>query len=164
MSAEGVVGGSCACGAIEFVVILPVKWCTHCHCIACRRQHGAPIVTWFGVDRERFKLAGREHLKWYICSEDAKRGFCTNCGTPLFFMSTRWPDEVHVTRVSLNSKVDITPHHHIHFDQHVTWFPFQDSLPRLGGKDGLEPMDRLTPPPECSPHTPTLPAPRSRKR
>jgi hypothetical protein len=99
-------------------------------------MHGAPIVTWFGVASENFRLAGREHLKWYICSEEAKRGFCMECGTPFLFMSTRWPDEVHVTRASLHGKVDITPGAHIFFDQHVEWFPFVDSLPCLGGRHG----------------------------
>lgn len=126
--------GGCACGAIKYVVTLPVKWCSNCHCRACRQQHGAPVVTWFGVDWEKFKLNGREHLKWYLCSEEAKRGFCVNCGTPFLFMSTEWPDEVHVARASLRGKVDIAPIGHIHFEQRVPWFPFEDSLPRRGGK------------------------------
>lgn len=151
MSTESMVTGSCACGAIKFVITLPVKWCTHCHCVACRRQHAAPLVTWCGVAWENFKLAGREHLKWYFCSEDAKRGFCTNCGTPLLFMSMRWPDDVHVARTSLRGKVNIIPGGHIHFDQHVQWFPFEDSLPRRGGKDGLEPMDQIMLPSKGTP-------------
>lgn len=154
MSAESTVLGSCACESIKFVVTLPVKWCTHCHCRACRRNHGAPIVTWFGVAWDNFRLAGREHLKWYVCSEDAKRGFCANCGTPFLFLSTRWPDEVHVTRASLNGKLNIAPIGHIHFDQHVPWFPFEDTLPRRGGQDGLEPMDQLTPQPMGKPRKP----------
>lgn len=142
MSAERKVLGSCACGSIKFRVTLPVRWCTHCHCSACRRNHGAAIVTWFGVPNENFRLAGREHLKWYGCSEDSKRGFCLNCGTPLLFMSTRWPDEVHVTRASLLGKVEINPGAHIYFEQRAEWFPFHDALPHLGGKHGIErPVD-----------------------
>lgn len=135
MSDESVAVGSCACGLVKYVVTLPVKWCAHCHCIACRQHHGAPVVTWFGVAAESFRLGGREHLKWFVCSEEAKRGFCTNCGTPLLFMSTRWPDEVHVTRASLLGRTDVLPRAHVHFDQHVKWSPLEDSLPRLGGLD-----------------------------
>ncbi len=138
MSDESRALGSCVCGSVKFVVTLPVLWCTHCHCRACRRQHSAAIVTWCGVAWENFRLAGRKHLKWYICSEDSKRGFCGNCGTPLLFMSTRWPDEVHVARASLHAKVDIIPIAHIHYGQHVSWFSFEDSLPRLGGQHGIE--------------------------
>ena len=143
MNAESMVAGSCACRSIRFLVVPPVKWCTHCHCNACRRQHGAAIVTWVGVPLGNFKLAGREHLKWYTCSDEAKRGFCINCGSPLLFMSTRWPEDVHVTRASFHGRLKIKPAFHIHFDQHVSWFPFEDSLPRLGGKTGTEPMETL---------------------
>ena len=154
MKVESMALGGCCCGRVRFVVNLPVKWCSHCHCISCRRQHGAPLVTWFGVAADNFKLAGREYLRWYICSEDAKRGFCTHCGTPMLFMSTRWPDEVHVARASLVTKADITSVGHIHFDQHAPWFPFEDSLPRWGGKDGLEPMENLPPSARPAPEIP----------
>ena len=133
MTSNEHVAGSCACGAIRFVVTLPVLWCTHCHCRSCCHHHGAAMVTWFGVASNNFRLSGREHLKWHLCSEDSKRGFCGNCGSPFLFLSTRWPDEVHVARASLLSEVDIVPGAHIFFDQHVSWFPVNDSLPRLGG-------------------------------
>lgn len=145
MSTQNHVFGSCACGAIKFVFTLPVRWCTHCHCHACRRHHGAGVVTWFGVASTDFRLSGRENLKWYICSEYTKRGFCINCGSPLLFMTARRPDEVHVARASLPDEVDaITPKAHIFFDQHVSWFTFEDPLPCYGGSDGVQPLGNLS--------------------
>jgi hypothetical protein len=146
MSTRNDVIGSCACGAVKFVFTLPVRWCSHCHCHSCRRHHGAAIVTWFGVAAADFRLAGRESLKWHICSEYTKRGFCVNCGSPLLFMTTRRPDEVHVARASLPGELDITPNAHIFFDQHVPWFPFEDSLPCYGGESGVQPIENLSPP------------------
>jgi len=145
MSVEPFAMGSCACGLVRYVVTQPVKWCSHCHCFSCRQQHGAPVVTWFGVAWEGFKLAGREHLKWYVCSEEAKRGFCTNCGTPFLFMSTRWPDEVHVARASLrSSKEEIVPTVHVHHDQQAQWFLFEDPLPKVGGLDPADTRVHVT--------------------
>ena len=140
MSTEDKALGCCSCKAVRFVIRLPVKYCVHCHCVDCRRSHGAAFVTWISVQREDFKLAGREHLKWYQCSGQARRGFCGNCGTPLFFVSTRWPGEIHLTRASLAHKVNVPPRAHIHFDKHVDWFPFEDSLPRVGGDTGVGPL------------------------
>lgn len=144
MSDKSHIVGRCACGAIKFVFLLPIRWCTHCHCHSCRHHHGAAVVTWLGVAADGFRLSGREHLKWHLCSEDSKRGFCSSCGSPLFFMSTRWPDEIHVARASLYEEVDVAPGAHIYFDQHVSWFPFEDSLPHFGGKNGIEPMEKPT--------------------
>jgi hypothetical protein len=140
MSERQSAAGTCLCGAVRFLIYLPVKFCVHCHCQSCRVMTGAAFVTWIGVPHQSFRLAGKGHLRWYICSEQAKRGFCHVCGTPLIFISTVWPDDVHVTRASIIGKVDIVPRFHIHFEQHVDWFEFEDSVPRLGGRSGREPL------------------------
>ena len=144
MSTPNQVTGSCACHAIKFSFTLPVLWCIHCHCRGCRRHHGAAFVTWIGVSSDSFQLSGEEHLKWRPCSSISKRGFCIDCGSPIFFASTRWPDEIHIARASLHGPVSITPIAHLFFDQHVSWFPFEDALARFGGQRGVQPMEELT--------------------
>lgn len=138
MSTENEAVGRCLCGAIAFVADLPALWCINCHCHFCRMANGAAFVTWFGVPSERFRLEGREHLKWWYGPNESKRGFCGNCGSNLIYLSTRWPDEVHVALGSILNQVDLSPIAHIFFDQHVGWYPFEDSLPRLGGDRGVE--------------------------
>ena len=98
------------------------------------------MVTWVAVTIENFKISGQKHLKWYQPTEKSRRGFCINCGTPLLYMSTRFPGDIHVTRASLVGIVDIQAKAHIFFDQHVSWFPFEDSLARLGGPEGTDPL------------------------
>jgi hypothetical protein len=139
MSNEPIIG-RCHCGIIRFLIKPPIKWCAHCHCPGCRMVHGAAMITWFGVDVPSLRLGGREHLKWYISSKEAKRGFCVHCGSPLLFMSTRWPDEVHVTRASIVTPFEVAPGGHVYFDQRVEWLVLGDQLPRLGGKTGMEPL------------------------
>ena len=34
---------------------------------------------------DALSVQGVEHLKWYHSSEKAKRGFCSNCGSALFW-------------------------------------------------------------------------------
>jgi hypothetical protein len=89
--------GGCLCGGIRFEVEQPTKWCAHCHCSLCRRAHGAGYVTWFGVARDRFLLDDSEQLlAWYRSTPGARRGFCSRCGSTLFFEGDRWPDERHI--------------------------------------------------------------------
>ncbi len=133
MSAENPALGSCYCGSVKFSIALPVKGCVHCHCLNCRRIHGAAMVTWVAVTLENFKVSGREHLKWIQSNVHSRRGFCTNCGTQMLYMSTRFPGDIHVTRASLLGKVDVPAKAHLYFDQHVDWFVFDDELPRLEG-------------------------------
>jgi hypothetical protein len=138
MSTENKAVGRCICGAVKFVADLPPLWCINCHCYFCRRSHGAAFVTWFGVPSKSFRLGGREHLKWWYSDEECKLGFCGNCGSSFLFLSAKWPDEVHVALGSIVNDVDISPTAHIFFDQHVGWYPFGDSLPRLGGERGFD--------------------------
>jgi ribosomal protein S18 acetylase RimI-like enzyme len=103
----------------------------------CRRAHGAAYVTWFGVERERLRLtAGAEALSRYASSPQATRAFCSRCGSMLFFESSRWPDEVHVTLASLHGELDHAPAAHVFFDDRARWVAIGDRLPRRGGPTG----------------------------
>lgn len=141
MNARDRAVGACCCGSVKFVITLPAKFCVHCHCRNCRAIHGAAMVTWVGVPIGQFKISGRRHLKWYQATEESRRGFCIHCGTPILYMSTKFPGDIHITRASLKGKVNITPYAHIFFDQHVDWCFFEDKLARLGGPEGTDPIE-----------------------
>ena len=134
--------GGCLCGAIRFEVTPPTKWCAHCHCSLCRRAHGAAFVTWFGVDRSAFELvSGEDDLSWYRSTPGARRGFCSRCGSTIFFASERWADEVHIALASMDGPIDRQPSAHVFYDSHVAWNAIGDELPRRGGDSGVEPLE-----------------------
>ena len=100
----------------------------------CRRAQGAGFVTWLGTRAERFELIGdADCLRTYRSSPEATRSFCGRCGTPLFFESTRWPGELHITLGSVDPELaaQLQPQAHVHWVEHVPWIgEFHDSLPR----------------------------------
>jgi len=131
--------GRCLCGAVRFEVTPPTKWCAHCHCSLCRRAHGAAFVTWFGVERPSFELvAGSDDLSWYQSTAEARRGFCSRCGSTLFFESERWADEIHIALAHMDGPIDRSPKTHVFYDAHVDWFEVGDELDPLGGPTGTE--------------------------
>jgi hypothetical protein len=110
----------------------------------CRKVHGAALVTWVGVTMENFKIFGQENLRWYRHAEPNKatrRGFCGNCGSPMVYLSTKFPGDVHVPRASLEGAPPIAPNAHIYYEHHVDWWPFEDKLLHLGGPDGTSPLE-----------------------
>ncbi len=127
---QSVVTGRCLCGGVRFVVELPTLWSAHCHCTLCQRAHGAPLVTWVGVDCGSFSLTGDNPVRWYESSEDSRRGFCADCGSTLFFSSDRWPGEIHIVRTAFEQAIDREPSGHVFFESHAPWFPFEDALER----------------------------------
>lgn len=126
------VPGKCLCGAVAFTITLPTKWCAHCHCSMCRRAHGAPIVTFCGVDAAQFRItAGADHLTRYASSPGARRSFCNVCGSTLLFEGDRWPGEVHVVRANIDGEIDRKPQAHCYYGDHVDWLDVNDGLPQL---------------------------------
>lgn len=123
--------GGCLCRGIRFAVHAPTLFVAHCHCRWCREAHGAAFVTWVGVATDRFELLeGGDLLSWYQSTAQSRRGFCSRCGTTLFFESELAPGEIHVTRASLAGDIDRSPQLHCFFDQHADWASVGDDLPR----------------------------------
>jgi hypothetical protein len=74
---------SCLCGGVKITVGEINPKFTVCHCKSCRAWGGAPF---FAVQcGTNVKIEGTEKVKMYDSSAWASRGFCTNCGTHLFF-------------------------------------------------------------------------------
>lgn len=124
------VSGQCLCGAVHFEVRAPLKWCAHCHCTQCQRAHGAAFVTWMGAVADSVTINNDTALTWYASSAEALRGFCRDCGSSLFFKSSRWPGELHIVRANLNEDIELQPQCHVFYDTHVNWITLADDLPR----------------------------------
>lgn len=123
------VAGGCLCGAVRFSVTLPSKWCAHCHCSMCRREHGAGYVTWVGFASDHFRLLSGDHqLSWYQSSPGARRGFCSTCGSSMLFESNRWAAETHVALACLDGPIDREPQAHAFYASHVNWMPVDEAL------------------------------------
>jgi len=135
------VGGSCFCGAIQFEVQLPVLFCCHCHCSMCRRAHGAAYITWFVVPRQQLRfVSGEDSLVRFKSSAHGTRSFCRVCGSSLFCETTHRPDEIDIVLANMNGPIGLDAQAHIYFDSRADWTVVGDSLPRLGGATGMEPI------------------------
>jgi len=126
------IQGSCLCGSVNFQVDSEAKWVAHCHCTMCQRAHGAPFVTWVGVDDNKFKVIDDSNkLHWHESSQGAKRGFCSECGSTLFFYSNRWSGEMHITRANITSDFHPKPSLHAFYNTHVDWLQIDDDLKKI---------------------------------
>ncbi len=87
MSKAPTARGRCLCGAIQYEVRGPLREVVVCHCEECRRWHGhAPAFT--AAARTDFALLSDAPLRWFAGARSdagARRGFCADCGTSLFW-------------------------------------------------------------------------------
>jgi hypothetical protein len=74
---------SCLCGSVKIDVSNVNPQFTVCHCDTCRNWGGGPF---FAVQcGAELEIKGVENVKEYNSSAWATRGFCSNCGTHLFY-------------------------------------------------------------------------------
>ena len=76
--------GSCLCGAVTFEVEGGLNAPDGCHCRECRKWTGHFLAS-TDVPRSALTVHGAENVTWYRSSEKVRRGFCSRCGSSLFF-------------------------------------------------------------------------------
>ena len=123
--------GGCACGVLRYEVKNSPFSAFHCHCKSCRRTTGSPMTSYFGVGRAQVKWTGTR--RFYKSSPGVARGFCERCGTPMHYMSTRWPGEMHLFAATLDDLTLYKPTAHVHWAERVPWLILDDDLPRFLG-------------------------------
>jgi hypothetical protein len=134
--------GHCQCRKIEYAFTGKPLWTAHCHCEGCRRATSAAFATYVGVKLDQFTyLQGEPNA--YEPSPGAQRYFCGSCGSPLAFIGTQWPGEVHLYAGALVDPAAIEPHGHAHTAEQLPWAEVHDDLPRFAktGK-GSQPVGK----------------------
>jgi hypothetical protein len=80
--------GSCLCGAVSFEIAgAPEHKPEACHCSMCRKQTGHFLVA-VNVRRKALTVHGADKVAWYRSSDKVLRGFCSVCGSTLFWQPT----------------------------------------------------------------------------
>ncbi len=76
--------GQCSCGAVRFRTSGKLRGVIYCHCSQCRRQTGHFLAATAAEDVD-LKVEGADEISWFQSSPEAKRGFCSICGSGLFW-------------------------------------------------------------------------------
>lgn len=122
----------CLCGAVRLSFDEDrVLWRGHCHCANCRRNCAAPVTTFFGVANDGWTWTGTTPAS-YASSDHAERLFCPQCGTPMAYRSTRYPNETHFYAATLADPRDFAPEVHFNYSEHLDWLKLHDDLPKRG--------------------------------
>jgi hypothetical protein len=83
--------GGCACGAVRIAARGDPYRVGLCHCLTCRKRHGAPFNAFAVFPADRVEVAGGE-LGMFRHS-DTQRFFCRDCGSPVY-SRTQGADEI----------------------------------------------------------------------
>ena len=121
-------GGSCLCRAVSFEVEGALPPPDACHCSQCRKQSGHYFVS-TDVSRANLTIRGADHLTWYRSSEKVRRGFCSKCGS-LLFWDPIGKDRLGVAMGAFDSPTGTRLKIHIHVADKGDYYDIADGLPQ----------------------------------
>jgi len=128
------LSGSCLCGDVAFDAVGEAKRVSACYCGMCRKQNGGGAF--HGAElRGTLSLTKDDGLKWYESSTKARRGFCSNCGSSLFWQSTVDPAYFDVSLGTLDDLSELTLQAHIFVDDKAPYQTVPTNAPHFTRSD-----------------------------
>jgi hypothetical protein len=92
--------GRCDCQGVRYEVSGALRDVINCHCSRCRRFSGHHMAA-TSVAAEQLRLLGSETLMWYEPADGVAYGFCSRCGSSLFWKAAAKPT-ISITAGSLD--------------------------------------------------------------
>jgi hypothetical protein len=74
--------GKCMCGAVKFSATAKKPSVVACHCDMCKRWSAGPFMA---LNCQTVTFESQENIGRIRSSDWAERGFCTKCGSNLFY-------------------------------------------------------------------------------
>ena len=118
--------GRCLCGGVSFSIDGPLGRATACHCGQCRKQSGHH---WASSSAASGDITITGPVKWYEASASAKRGFCPDCGSFLFW-TAHDEDEISFSLGALDQPTGIRLQSHIFVADQGDYYDIADGLPQ----------------------------------
>lgn len=132
-----VTRGVCLCGAVAFEIDGPLGPVVNCHCGQCRKMTGHFLAS-SDASHEHFRFVKDSGLKWYHASGIARRGFCGDCGSTLFW-EQHGSGRIAIAAGSLENASDLSSEMHIFVADKGDYYELNDGLPQF--EQDNEPAD-----------------------
>ena len=124
---EQVFAGGCLCGDVRIVARGEPYRVAICHCLDCRKHHGALFYAAAIFPQEAVSVTGEtRHYN--------HRHFCPRCGSSVF---ARWEDEVEVHLGTLDAPDQFEPTYESWVVRREAWLPEFEGMTQFAhGREG----------------------------
>jgi hypothetical protein len=124
---ENSVRGSCLCGNVRYEFSGEPFLFNHCHCVQCRKAHGAAFASNLHLKPEQFRwLAGESGVARFESSPGVRRSFCSVCGGGVAIVLD---DQVVIPAAALDDALEARPQLHFFAGEKVDWIDIADEIP-----------------------------------
>jgi hypothetical protein len=114
--------GGCACGAVRYVAEGGPLRVGLCHCMTCRKRHGAPFNAFAAFRSDKVRIEGSPAI-WTGAEHGLIHG-CAVCGSPLFWTAEGQGDgEIEIHLGGLDDTGQFTPQYEVWVKRREPWLP-----------------------------------------
>jgi hypothetical protein len=123
--------GGCLCGEVRYSADDNPLVTGHCYCRDCRRSSGTAHCTHLALPDVTFRAAGE--VRFFAHPADSgnivRRGFCPQCGSPLYSTNDGTPGIVYIRASSLDNPEVISPQLSVYASRAPAWDQPPSELP-----------------------------------
>ena len=118
--------GGCQCGAVRYRAEGPRDRASVCYCRMCQKASGGPFMAFVRFPARQVQWSHPPAV--FSSSNRVERGFCRNCGTPLFYRQVGGPN-ISLTINSLDDPESVRPELSFAADAQISWCRALADLP-----------------------------------
>lgn len=118
--------GGCACGVVRYRVGGEMRPVVACHCSQCRKAY-TNYAAFSAARRGELEIDNADAVSWFESSPGVRRGFCSRCGSGLFWDNTR-NDHISVAAGSLDQPSGLRQVRHIFAADKADFYAIADGL------------------------------------
>jgi len=126
-----VLSGTCFCNAVRFQIMGPLRDVINCHCSQCTQLYGN-YGSHTKVHNKNLEITKDQGLTWYRISEKTRRGFCSSCGSGLFWKVDAL-DTTCVVAGSLENPTGLKTTGHVFIEDKADFYEITDEHPQFQG-------------------------------
>jgi hypothetical protein len=130
---SGPVFGGCACGAIRYCYEGEPLFAMNCHCRDCQRETGSAYAAVLGVPAATFKVTEGSPKFFDLIADSGnttRRGFCADCGSPVFGLPGVSAEMVTIRAGSLDDPSSYRPTLDVYVSRAQPWDHMNPDLPK----------------------------------
>jgi hypothetical protein len=137
--------GGCACGAVRYECSAEPAFSWNCHCRDCQRASGSAFCPVLYVPRSALTTSGK--TTYYDVKAESgnkvSRGFCSQCGSPVFIQAELVPDLQGLWAANLDNPSLFQPQVHVWTDRAQPWDCMTPTLAKIPEAPTVEQFQRL---------------------
>jgi len=125
--------GGCTCGAVRYAITAEPVRSFQCQCRDCQRDTGAGHASVMVFPRSALQISGAvvENSRVADSGAEKRKGFCGNCGSPLYNQPQNVPDMVGIYVGTLDDASGFKPQVVMFASRGYNWDHLDPALPKV---------------------------------